>query len=218
MAKLKQREVAIKMRKAGESYSVIQKRISVSKSTLSLWLREIPLTESRLRELRDFNVVRIEKTRQTKLLKKQNRRSLVLEKIKEDFKNNKNPLFSEGFYLYWGEGTKTAEYTVALTSSDPSIIKCFIEWLILLGVKRSDMRVKLHIYSDQSKNKIVKFWSKNLELKPAQFYKTYIKESVTERKTYQGMFGYGTCTVLHHDRDMYEYVMAGIYYLRERYK
>ncbi len=218
MAKLKQREIAIKMRKAGESYAVIQKQIGVSKSTLSLWLREIPLSESRLRELRDFNVVRIEKTRQTKLIKKQKRRSLVLEKIKEDFKNHNDPLFTEGFYLYWGEGTKTAEYTVALTSSDPSIIKCFIEWLVLLGVKRSDTRVKLHIYSDQDENKKRIFWTKQLGLRSSQFYKTYIKESSSVRKTYQGMFGHGTCTVLYHDRDMYEYVMAGIYYLRERYK
>jgi len=44
--------------------------------------------------------------------------------------------FCSGFYLYWGEGTKTAEYTVALTSSDPGIINCFIEWLELLGVSK----------------------------------------------------------------------------------
>ncbi|HMO78168.1 MAG TPA: hypothetical protein PKD95_03150 [Candidatus Paceibacterota bacterium] len=168
--------------------------------------------------MRDFNPVRIEKTRQTKLLKKQARRASVLEKVKRDFEIKKISLFKEGFYLYWGEGTKTAEYTVALTSSDPAIIKCFISWLMLLGVPTEKMRVKLHLYSDQIESKTIRYWSKLTKLKKAQFYKPYIKKSDTERKTYKGTFGHGTCSVVYHDRDTYEYVMARIHYLREIYK
>jgi hypothetical protein len=218
MAKIEQREIAIKMRLSGESYSSIQKNVNVSKSTLSLWLREIPLSNSRLRELRDFSSVRIEKSRQTKLLKKQNRRAEVFEKIKKDFRTIHKPLFKEGFYLYWGEGTKTAEYTSALTSSDPAIIKCFMEWLLLLGVDSGDMRVKIHMYSDQVEKELILFWTRKLSLNSDQFYKTYIKKSDTQRKTYRGTFGNGTCTVLYHDRDMYEYILEGIRYLREVYE
>ena len=63
---------AIKMRESGMSYSQIKAELGVSKSTLSLWLRDLPLSDTRLRELRDFNQVRIEKTR----LKKQQKRSM----------------------------------------------------------------------------------------------------------------------------------------------
>lgn len=215
MTKLHLRTQAEKMRRDGQSYSAIQKQLCVSKSTLSSWLREIPLSDFRLRELRDFNPVRIEKTRQTKLLKKQTRRDVVFEKVKRDFKINKTPLFKEGFYLYWGEGTKTAEYTVALTSSDPAIIKCFILWLQVLGVKKVDMRVKVHMYSDQVEKEVQQFWSQTTTLPKQQFYKTYTKKADSERKTYKGTFGQGTCSVLYHDRDTYEYVIAGIAYLRE---
>lgn len=215
MAKLQQRTLAEKMRREGQSYSAIQQQLGVSKSTLSSWLKEIPLSDTRLRELRDFNPIRIEKTRQTKLLKKQVRRDVVFEKVKRDFKINKTPLFKEGFYLYWGEGTKTAEYTVALTSSDPAIIKCFVSWLMILGVAKTDMRVKVHIYSDQGEDEVLKFWVQKTTLQKRQFYKSYIKKSDAIRKTYKGTFGNGTCSVLYHDRDMYEYVMAGIRYLRE---
>jgi predicted transcriptional regulator len=215
MAKLQQRVLAEKMRREGQSYSTIQKQLGVSKSTLSSWLKGIPLSDTRLRELRDFNPVRIEKTRQTKLLKKQTRRDAVLEKVKHDFKVNKTPLFKEGFYLYWGEGTKTAEYTVALTSSDPAIIKCFLSWLQILGVSKADMRVKLHIYSDQIETDVLQFWIQKTKLLKRQFYKSYIKKTFADRKTYKSTFGNGTCSVLYHDRDMYEYVMAGIRYLRE---
>ena len=61
MTKLQMRTLAEKMRLEGHSYSSIQKKIGVSKSTLSSWLREIPLSDTRLRELRDFNPVRIER-------------------------------------------------------------------------------------------------------------------------------------------------------------
>ena len=215
MAKLEVRNLAEKMRREGQSYSIIQKQLGVSKSTLSSWLKDIPLSDIRLRELRDFNPVRIEKTRQTKLLKKQTRRDLVFEKVKRDFKVNKTPLFKEGFYLYWGEGTKTAEYTVALTSSDPAIIKCFISWLLILGVEKADMRVKIHMYSNQVESEVLNYWAEKTTLAKRQFYKTYIKKSDREEKTYKGTFGNGTCSVLYHDRDTHEYVMAGIRYLRE---
>lgn len=214
MAKLQLRAEAEKMRRAGQSYSAIQKELTVSKSTLSSWLKEIPLSDTRLRELRDFNPVRIEKSRQTKLLKKQTRRDAVFEKVKRDFRVNKKPLFKEGFYLYWGEGTKTAEYTVALTSSDPAIIKCFIGWLQILGVSKADMRVKVHIYSDQDETDVLQFWIQKTKLLKTQFYKSYVKKTFSDRKTYKGTFGNGTCSVLYHDRDMYEYVMAGIRHLR----
>ncbi|HMO78169.1 MAG TPA: helix-turn-helix domain-containing protein [Candidatus Paceibacterota bacterium] len=49
MAKLHKRMLAEKMRHEGQSYSVIQKQLGVSKSTLSNWLREIPLSDTRLR-------------------------------------------------------------------------------------------------------------------------------------------------------------------------
>lgn len=215
MAKTKLRARAEKMRKEGYSYSMIQKEINVSKSTLSSWLKDMQLGIARLRELRDFNPERIEKTRKTKLAKKANRRNNVLKKVKEDFKADKRDLFKEGFYLYWGEGTKTAEYTVALTSSDPSIIKCFIAWLELLGVKKSGMKAKVHMYSDQIESEVIKYWTQKTTLKRSQFYKTYIKQSSRDQKTYKGTFGHGTCSVLYHNRDVYEYVMSGIKYLRE---
>ena len=142
MARRIDKNKAIKMRESGMSYSQIKAELGVSKSTLSLWLRDLPLSDTRLRELRDFNQVRIEKTRATKLKNKTLRRNSVLENIKLDFQKNKNPLFTGGFYLYWGEGTKSAEYTIALTSTDPGIIKTYIAWLKLLHVDIDDCRVK----------------------------------------------------------------------------
>ncbi len=217
MARSKDKLQAITMRKSGMSYSQIKSELGVSKSTLSLWLRDLPLSNKQLRLLRDFNQIRIEKTRATKLQKKQTRRAEVVKRVKRDFEQKTDPLFHGGFYLYWGEGTKSAEYTVALTSTDPGIIKTYIVWLKLLGVNPRECRVKLHLYSDQNSLQSIKFWSEVTQIPLQQFYKPYTKTATRKSRTYQGMFGYGTCSVLYHNRDMYEYVMAGLEVLRSRF-
>lgn len=45
VVKLDQKNLAISLRKEGVSYNEIRKKINVSKGTLSLWLRDIELTQ-----------------------------------------------------------------------------------------------------------------------------------------------------------------------------
>ena len=70
------KEKVLAMRLKGMSYSQIKSEIKVSKSTLSLWLQKYPLSEKRIRELRDWNPQRIEKCRITK----ENKRNLFANK------------------------------------------------------------------------------------------------------------------------------------------
>ena len=77
MAKRAEHSIVINLRKEGWSYSQIKKRVKVSKSTLSLWLRDYPLSEPRLRELRDFNEQRIENFRKTMRTKRERRLAKV---------------------------------------------------------------------------------------------------------------------------------------------
>lgn len=82
MARFVDHEKAIILRKQGKSYSQIKKILKVSKSTLSYWLRDYPLSDQRLRELRDWNEQRIEKYRATRLRQKKER----IEKIYKEEK------------------------------------------------------------------------------------------------------------------------------------
>ena len=45
ITKIKEKEKAIKFRKEGFFYSEILKKVPIAKSTLSLWLRSVGLTE-----------------------------------------------------------------------------------------------------------------------------------------------------------------------------
>ena len=51
MARVKDRQRALELRLQGRSYSQIKKELGVSKSTLSEWLRQYPLTQERIRQL-----------------------------------------------------------------------------------------------------------------------------------------------------------------------
>lgn len=216
MARFKDKEKAIRFRKKGFSYSQIKEELGISKSTLSSWLHDMPLSSARLAELQNTEI-QIEKTRETKRKKKEARRAVVYTQVAHDIECSHNMDFVNGFYLYWGEGTKTAEYVISLTNTDPAIIRCFVEWLKVLGVDKKSVKVKLHMYSDQDEDELQKFWSNVTGVSVCRFYKTYIKSSSSTRKTYKGMFSQGTCVVIYGNRDVYEYVLEGIRYLRDKY-
>lgn len=208
------KQKAIQLRMQGLSYSQIKESIKVSKGTLSAWLKEYPLPEERIRALRGNNPKRIERFRNTMAAKKEERLRISFKKVAHDLGvlNNRDMLVA-GFFLYWGEGSKTAAATTALTNTNPAMLIFFIKWLKLLGVKKSDMRVKLHLYSDMDIEKTKTWWSKKLGIPLVQFRKSYIKESAQSNAIYKGYFRYGTCTVIYDDVALLNYILMGLKYL-----
>ena len=123
MALRKEKSEAIRMRKEGASYSQIKEKLKVSKSSLSLWLHEMPLPEKRLRELRDWNVVRIERFRNTMRRKREGRWAEVRKRAAKDIRTlSKRELLIAGLFLYWGEGTKTSVASTSISNTDPAMI------------------------------------------------------------------------------------------------
>ena len=217
MARVKDRERATKLRMQGLSYSAISQELGINKSTLSGWLSRYPLSESRIRELRGSSPQRIERFRNTMFKKRNVRLERVYKSVVNDFKKKRfaHDLYA-GFFLYWGEGTKAARYTTALTNSDPNMIRFFIQWLSMLGVKKKDLRLKLHLYADMDIKTAHLFWMRVLDVPKSSFNKAYVKNSLHADKTYKGLFGHGTCSVSYHDRDIHEYIMAALAYIRTR--
>ena len=214
MARKIDKQKAITMRKKGMSYSQIKDKIKVSKSTLSGWLSSMPLSEKRIRELRDFSPQRIERYRNTMRSKKEARLNEVYKKVSKDVGSlSERDLFLAGLFLYWGEGTKRSNYSVVLTNTNPAMLKLFIKWLELFNVKRKDLKIKLHLYSDMNIKKGLDFWSKELKIPLSQFRKTYVKKTSLKSITYKNGFGKGTCCVMFDNRDIWEYIMMGLRYL-----
>ena len=214
MARKEEKYKALIMRRKGMSYNQIKEKLGVSKSTLSGWLKNFPLSEKRIRELRDNSPIRIEHYRNTMRAKRELRLKKVFEKASTDIGVFcKREIFLLGLFLYWGEGTKAQNSLVALTNTNPAMLKFFISWLELFNVKKEDLKVKLHLYSDMNIKKYTTFWSKELKIPKSQFRKPYIKKTNLKSITYKNGFGKGTCSVIVGDRDLWEYIMMGIKYI-----
>ncbi len=216
MAKYALRDRAVKMRKQGLSYTQIKSEIRVSKSSLSLWLRDYPLSSKRLRELQADNQQRIENFRNTMARQRELRFLNAYTRAQGDIGDLGNKeLFIGGFFLYWAEGSKTQLSTIALANTDPEMAKVFIKWLLLLGADVEKIRVYLHLYKDMDIGKTMTFWSEELNIPLHQFRQPYIKANFsTKRKNYKGRFGHGTCNIIYYDQRLYEYVLMGIKHLK----
>lgn len=219
MSRLKDREIALTLRKQGKSYSQIKNLLKISKSTLSSWLKNFPLSKQRIRELRDWNEQRIERFRETMKKKRETRlQHFYKEQKKILLPLNKRELFLAGFFLYWGEGKKVCPTELSISNNDPSIIKFFILWLTKsLGVSKNKLRVQLHLYKNLEVKKEISFWSSLLNIPKNQFNKSYIKKSSSFRINHKGSFGHGTCNIRIGNARLAEKVLMGIKAFADKY-
>jgi len=167
---------AIKFRKTGLSYGEIAKKLNVSKSTLSYWLKDIPLTNEQQKRLYTKQVFILSKGPQSQ---KERRKREVNKITSEAEKEIKSPVALEtykilGAALYWAEGSKTNG--LKITNSDPNLILFMVKWFKkILGVSPKDLKVWLNIYPQQNDSDIKKFWSSLTEIPLKNFGKSYIK-------------------------------------------
>ncbi len=219
MALFIKREKALALRKKEMSYSQIKKILRVSKSTLSYWLRDYPLSKQRISELRDHNEKRIERYRETRRKTKEKRlKEFYLEQKKKIFPLNKRELFLAGLFLYWGEGGKTMSNHVSVSNTDPSVINFFINWIEnIFKIPRDKLRFSIHLYSDMNIKNEISFWSQTLHISEKQFSKPYIKNSSSLRINQKGGFGHGTCNARLGNARLSEQVLMGIKAISNKY-
>jgi hypothetical protein len=199
MAKILEKEEAIRLRKLGKSYKEIRSILPVSKGSLSLWLRGYPLSPEQLRELRDWNAERIEHYRETRARQREAKLAIIYESQKEEILPlSQRELFIAGLFLYWGEGGKSDLFDqVTFSNTDPSMINFFLKWIEgSFGFPREKIKIRMHFYKDMDIEKETEYWADILKISKSQFYKPYIKEGNLASLSYKRGFGHGTCNVI----------------------
>jgi hypothetical protein len=218
MARFRDREKALILRRQGMSYSQIKNILKINKSTLSYWLRQYPLSKERIRELRDRNEKRIERYRETMRHKKERRLKKVYDEQKTIiFPLSKRELYLTGIFLYWGEGSKNMT-VLGISNTDPAMIIFFIRWLTeSLGVPRLKLKVQLQLYEDMNITKEINFWSNTLNIPFTQFTKPYIKKSLLTSINHKGGFGHGTCNLRVGDARLSERIIMALKAINDKY-
>lgn len=198
----KLRQLAIKLRSEKMlSYSEIKRKLGVPKSTLSYWLREMPLNETKIKELQRIGWKKSEASRErfrnTMRQKRTIKEKEIYDKFCNQFKNLSNEsVFVAGLMLYLSEGDKKNSSRIVLANTDPEVINFFIRWLtIYLSLSKSDVRIQLHLYEDMDLEKEEKFWQNILKLPNNQFYKSSVRKLRKSSFSYKDSIRHGTCSI-----------------------
>ena len=162
-AKDAERARARELRSQGLTYDEIATELQVSKSSISLWTRDLPRPERgpddpgpRLAGLRRHYELRRRKDDE--------QRRRYVESVTDDVgKLSERELVIAGAVAYWAEGTKRKPWrraeTVTFINSDPDMIRLFLAFLRLMNVTddRLRLRVSIHETADEEQARI--FWA-----------------------------------------------------------
>ena len=217
MAKSKQRNKAIEMRKRGVSVRTIAKEVGVSKSSASLWVRDIILSVEQMEELKKRKIKGWELCRlKGALTQKQRRLDLIKKEKKEGIINLKNlserEFFVSGVALYWAEGSKKRR-EFSICNSDPEMIVFLIKWMNkFFGIETKNIKVVVGINEiHRKREQMVKdYWSKVTGIPISQFRKTSFKKT-KNNKVYENFNEhYGTLGVHALKGSGFYYKMLGL--------
>ena len=167
---------AVELRQKGASYGEIKRQLEVSKSTLSAWLKDIPLKEEYKKKFYTNRILNLARGTQSQKERRQREIAEIIKNAKEEISKSISlesyRLF--GTALYWAEGNKKHE--LGITNSDPYLILFMVKWFEkILNVPPTTLKVWLNIYPQQNELSIKKFWSELTGIPLANFGKSFIK-------------------------------------------
>lgn len=167
--KLAERQQARQLRRTGLPLAEIAARLGVSRSSVSLWVRDVefsaPVRPPPLGRRRGPNAL-------------QRRRQAEIDRLVEEGRVRIGRLTEREFLvagvaLYAGEGTKR-DGAVRFANSDPRMILFFCCWLRrFFEIDESRLRVRLYLHEGLDLAATIAYWSALTGIPPAQFGKPY---------------------------------------------
>lgn len=214
--KIEDKFKAQKLRKQGLSYQEILQTITVSKSTISLWCKNIQLTEKqklRLLGKKQFG------QKKGSLVAAENKRKNRIErtkKIKELAKKDLGKIinrdkFLAGIALYAAEGNKS-DGRAGFSNADPKLIKFMTNWFMIFAkVPMKKLRGAIWLHEGLNEKKSKNFWSNLINLPLNQFHKTYTaKVKNNSKKVRKNIHQHGVFQIRFSDSDIHRKIMGWI--------
>lgn len=184
------KEKAVVLRKQGLSYGEIIKQVHVAKSSLSLWLKGIPLSDKDRKRLYTKNVHLMARGGQSQKERRKREVEAILATAAQeiDFPLSDETFRLMGAALYWAEGSKTGMFV--FTNSDPHLILFMVRWIgKMFHIPARQLRGRLNIYQQQNDDEIKRFWSDLTGIPVTNFGKTFVKPMSTGFKKNNLYFG-----------------------------
>lgn len=156
------REKARELRLQGWTYDQIQVELGCGKSSISLWVRDLPKPE-RQRSTEEASAIARrgwEVTLQRREEERQHTKAVAQQTVGD---LTDREVFLAGVVLYWAEGAKDKSYSrrerLQFINSDPNVICFFLRWLDVLGVERERLRFRVSIHESANVQEAEEFWA-----------------------------------------------------------
>jgi transcriptional regulator with XRE-family HTH domain len=198
--KTREQEEARRLRREdGLSVREIQRRLNVAKSSVSLWVRDVPLTAEQLERLRRSN------GRHPRQLKAAKRNAELARGRRRAYQAEGRALarrgdvrHAAGCMLYWAEGDKNRN-AARIANADPEVLRLFVRFLrTYFGVDGDRIRVTCNLFADHlgRQHEIEQFWLDTLGLPRSSLCRSTVNVySKYSQKKRQNRLPYGTCKV-----------------------
>jgi hypothetical protein len=194
--KLAEREQARRLRATGLPMAEIAARLGVSRSSVSLWVRDVPFEPHRRGtrgRRRAPNVLQRRKQAEVDRLLAEGRDRLG--------RLSEREFLVAGVALYAGEGSKR-DGSVSLANSDPRMVAFFCLWLRqFFQIDESRLRVRLYLHEGLDLAASTAFWSEATGIPESQFGKPYraaADPSIRHAKHVHGCVSIGySCSATH---------------------
>ena len=187
-AKDAERERARQLRREGSTYDEIARQLSVSKSSVSLWTRDLPHPEPSPEGL-DARAAGHRRYFADRREHEDRRREHELDAVAASFGPlSERDLLVGGAVAYWAEGTKRKPWRpgerVTFINSDLDMIRLFLAFLQLMDVDDERLRFRLSIHESADVEAASQFWADSLGLEAGTFQRPTLKRHVpgTQRK------------------------------------
>lgn len=176
--KLVERARARDLRSQGWTYTEICAELGVSKSSVSLWCRDVEVDEALLDGRRRDrylagNLAATKRPSRLQLAREAEIEACNDEAVAWLGELERRDLFIAGIALYAGEGAKT-DGAVKFANSDPRMVELFLRWLrTFFEIDERRLRLRLYLHEGLDLEAANRFWSTLTGIPLTQFGKPY---------------------------------------------
>jgi transcriptional regulator with XRE-family HTH domain len=180
-AKDEVRARARELRSQGLDYEEIVAALGVSKSSVSLWVRDMP-RPPRLsyEETRKRAAEGVRRYWAAERPAREARREAVRATAAAEIGDlNDREILIAGAIAYWCEGTKSKSHElrerILFINSDPGLIKFFLRFLRVAQVESAQLRFRVYIHETADVAAAERFWADIIGAEPGSFYQAVLK-------------------------------------------
>jgi hypothetical protein len=205
---------ARELRREGRSMKEIARLVGVSLSSVSGWVRDVPLTDAQRAALRWRNpAVNGHRNGAASIRRRARARRARQQDEGRALAQLAGPMHIAGCMLYWAEGARRRN-TVCFTNSDPAMARFFVNFLrSYYDVHDAAFCVTCNLFADHAERQreIEQFWLDTLRLPRSCLRKSTVNVySKHSQKKRQNKLPYGTVRVNVHSTQVVQNIYGAI--------